>query len=599
MNVYREEYPRPQFVRNEWQNLNGEWEFSFDYKNLGIYQKWYENKEFESKINVPFAYQSKLSGIFSNEACDIVWYKRNFKVNENWKNKKIILHFGAVDYICKVYINSQFVGEHEGGNTNFEFDITPYLNWEQETIVVYAYDPWNEQTLPRGKQFWKQQSEGIWYTRTTGIWQTVWLEPVSPKANIDYVHFTPNIDDGNVTLDLNLTGDFKDLNLSVQISFNENIIIHDKYKLNSHNLIKTIDIYQGDIFRSFNHNVGWCWEPENPNLFDVKLELVDENETILDNVNSYFGMRKIHTEDGIVYLNNRPYYQKLILDQGYWRDGLLTAPHDEDFIKDINLAKSMGFNGCRKHQKVEDPRFLYWADKLGFLVWGEFANSAYYNNQYAKRISTEWFDVIKRDYNHPSIVTWVPLNESWGVYGIDKNKQHQHHSQALYHQIHSIDKTRLVISNDGWELTITDICAIHNYDHGLATEKQKYEYFKKSLSTKDEILKSKPAGRNIYANGFKNCGEPIMLTEFGGIAYTKNSETGWGYTTASTEEEFISDYKRIIDAVYSSDIIYGFCYTQLTDVEQEMNGLLTYDREAKCDLQKIKAINDTWRKNIV
>lgn len=301
----------------------------------------------------------------------------------------------------------------------------------------------------------------------------------------------------------------------------------------------------------------------------------------------------------MVYLNNRPYYQKLVLDQGYWPNALITAPSDEDFKRDIELAKAMGFNGCRKHQKVEDKRFLYWADKLGYLVWGEMANSAEYSEEYVRRINKEWVDIVNRDYNHPSIVAWVPLNESWGIKDVGRDKKQQSHSASMYYLTHSLDSTRLVISNDGWELTKTDICAVHNYNHGHHSEVDKYEYFKKSLSTKEEVLKSQPAGRTIYSNGYKNEGEPIILTEFGGIAYDKSNPNGWGYTVASSEEEFIDDYKRIIDAVYASDIIYGMCYTQLTDVEQEVNGLLTYDRKEKVNLEKIKEINDKWRKNII
>jgi len=301
----------------------------------------------------------------------------------------------------------------------------------------------------------------------------------------------------------------------------------------------------------------------------------------------------------MVYLNNRPYYQKLVLDQGYWPDGLLTAPTDEDLKKDIELTKEMGFNGCRKHQKVEDPRFMYWADKLGFLVWGECAAPPYFSESAVSRLTREWIEIIERDYNHPSLVAWVPINESWGVPFINHNKQQQNHSLAMYHLIHSLDTTRLVISNDGWELTKTDICAIHNYNHGGKDEVTKYEYYKDSLSTKESILKSQPAHRNIYADGFAHEGEPILLTEFGGIGFKVGEDAGWGYTSVKTEDEFVEDYKRVMEAVYASKVLHGYCYTQLTDVEQEINGLLTYHREPKCDLKKIKEINHVWHRQIV
>jgi beta-galactosidase/beta-glucuronidase len=597
--IMKREYPRPDFVRNEWMTLNGQWEFEFDDNSVGIGEEWYHAKrKFNRKINVPFAYQAKLSGIGSNDPHSKVWYKRQFTIPATWRNKRIYLNFGAVDYQCKVFINGKMAGLHEGGHTSFSLDITDYLTGKEELLAVYVEDEWDDQTIPRGKQFWRKDSWGIWYTRTTGIWQSVWLEP-KDTYNIQSVKFTPDVDKGTVTLAMG-TSDYGDnLLAQITITFEDTLIAKEEIQLLAATTIRTIDVFQGDILRGACHGAGWCWTPEKPNLFTVELRIVHaQTREVLDFVATYFGMRKIHAERGVICLNNQPYYQKLVLDQGYWPDGLLTAPSDEDYITDIRLAKEMGFNGCRKHQKVEDPRFLYWADKLGFLVWGEMANSASYNVDYVRRMTQEWFEIIERDYNHPCIVTWVPLNESWGVPNIGRERSEMHHSQALYHQIHSLDHTRLVVSNDGWEMTETDICAIHNYNHGLKNEQAKYEYFKKSIASKEDILKSMPAGRAIYANGFTHRGEPIVLTEFGGIAFEVGEQQGWGYTVVNNEADFIEDYERIMVAVLSSKILYGFCYTQLTDVEQEINGLLTYDRKPKCKLEVIRAINNMWRNNI-
>ncbi|WP_053367632.1 glycoside hydrolase family 2 protein [Bacillus sp. FJAT-27245] len=593
--TYRPEYPRPQFVRKEWLNLNGEWDFAFDDENVGVREKWFASVDaFDRKINVPYAYQTKLSGIHDPTFHDHVWYRRECSVPEAWMGKRVQLHFGAVDYRAWIYVNGQFAGFHEGGHTSFSLDVTDLLTWVTETIVVRVEDPSTDETIPRGKQFWVEKSDAIWYTRTTGIWQTVWLEPVG-KASLSKLRLTPDIDRGDVIVEFEVDGDFTEKCVEIEITFKGEKVTRDTVDMTESYTKRAINLYNRKIFRTSFHHIGWNWSPESPNLFDVKLTLKDSNgTTIFDEVDSYFGMRKIHVENGMVYLNNKPYYQKLVLDQGYWPDGLLTAPGDEDLKKDIELAKEMGFNGCRKHQKVEDPRFLYWADQLGFLVWGECAAFPSYSEDAAARLTKEWIEIIERDYNHPSIVAWVPVNESWGVPFIKNNKQQQHHSLAMYHLIHSIDPTRLVISNDGWELTKTDICAIHNYNHGGSEETAKYEEFKESLSTKENLLNSKPALRGIYADGFEYQGEPILLTEFGGIGFKAGEESGWGYTAVKDEFEFVEDYRRVMEAVFASKALHGFCYTQLTDVEQEINGLLTYDRKPKCDLATIKEINSMW-----
>ena len=600
MSVPRSEYPRPQLVRKDWVNLNGEWNFAFDDNNVGLKEKWFQSGDtFDRKINVPFAYQTKLSGINDPSFHDYVWYAREFTVPKDWDHQRIILHFGAVDYRAWVYVNGEYACFHEGGNVSFSLDITDHLTWGNEKVVVRVEDPSTDETIPRGKQFWIEQSDSIWYTRTTGIWQTVWLEPVSP-THFSKLRLTPDIDRGDIIVEFEVSDEFINKKADIEISFQGEKVAKDTIEVFEPYNKRSINLYNRQIFRTSFHHSGWNWSPENPNLFDIKFTLKDkDNQAILDEVKSYFGMRKVHIENGMVYLNNKPYYQKLVLDQGYWPEGLLTAPTDEDLKKDIELALEMGFNGCRKHQKVEDPRFLYWADKLGFLVWGECAAFPSYSEDAASRLTKEWIEIIERDYNHPSIVAWVPVNESWGVPFIKANKQQQHHSLAMYHLIHSLDPSRLVISNDGWELTETDICAIHNYNHGSNDEKAKYEAYKESLSTKENLLDSKPANRGIYADGFEHKGEPILLTEFGGIGFQVGEDNGWGYTSVKDEHEFIADYRRVMEAVYASKGLHGYCYTQLTDVEQEINGLLSYNREPKCELSKKKEINNMWHSNIV
>ena len=591
--MYREEYPRPQFVRENWLNLNGCWEFEFA---DSLADNSLLKQAFSKAIEVPFAFQSEQSGIHETGYHDVVWYRRTFQVPEEWREQAIQLHFGAVDYHCWLYINHQFVGEHIGGHTSFSFDISEYLTGEQEEITLKVFDPAKDETIPRGKQYWQEQAAAIWYTRTTGIWQTVWLEPV-PQARLENVEFTCQFEEGAIQLDYHFSPKTLGKRLRTLISYKEETIVELEQVVHDCAFQQTVSLFNQRIDRSDFHGSGWTWTPETPNLFQVKFEIFDVQES-LDWVTSYFGMRKVHIQDGMVHLNNRPYYQKLVLDQGYWPQSLMTAPSDAALRQDIELAKAMGFNGCRKHQTISDPRFLYWADKLGFIVWGECASPSVFSTQGVRALTNEWFEIIQRDYNHPCILTWVPINESWGVPEIAVSRQQQHYAQALYHLIHTLDPTRLVISNDGWEMTETDICAVHSYVHGQQAEVAKYEFFKAELRTKAALLGSEPNRRKLYCPGFSNQGEPILLTECGGIGYTPGTK-GWGYTNVDSATEFLRDYHRVIDAIYQSEVLHGFCYTQLTDVEQEKNGLLTADREAKVPLAEILKINNQWYQEII
>lgn len=590
--MIRNEYPRPDFVRKEWMNLNGSWSFFCG-----------EEKE---QIEVPFVCQSTLSGIGRRIKENHVVYEREFVVPGEWKEKEILLHFGAVDYRCSVFVNGNCVGSHTGGQTPFSFAITPYLNWEKEQIRVEVEDPLQDESIPRGKQFWEEESKFIWYTPSTGIWQTVWLEPVA-KTSFRWVHFTPDIDEGTVRIDYQLSADSQmPCRVHVKVRLEDNEIFHGNMLCNITRNSLTVDVFRKKAMEGSFHFTGNYWSPETPILYDVVME-ADEGDSGIqaDQICSYFGMRKIHVENGTLYLNNQPYYQKLVLDQGYWMDGLVTAPEDQAFCDDIKKAKEMGFNGCRKHEKVEDPRFLYWADRLGFLVWESMASFWSYTPQAAAAFAKEWMDVIHRDYNHPCIVVWGMLNESWGVPRIYGSRQQQDFARSLYYLARGLDTTRLVISNDGWEMTESDICAVHSYKHGEKKDKQQHTVFSDALKSVESlhlIMEKLP-----FAKGISYQGQPVMLTECGGIAvrvegqiehgWTEAVEEGtqdWGYTLVSSDD-FLDEYRRIIAAIYDSELLNGFCYTQLTDVEQETNGLLTRTHQYKFDPNKIREINERRR----
>lgn len=569
--IPRPEYPRPDFQREKWLPLNGEWDFSFD------------EPIFYQKILVPFACETKLSGIHDTSFHNAVWYRRSFSLPEPMHDRQILLHFGAVDYTCRLWVNDQFIREHTGGQCGFSADITDALNASGENVIVLeARDDPADLEMPRGKQYWKPESESIFYTRTTGIWQSVWLEAVSPM-HLCSCRITPLFDERSVRFSYALSAAPQHVTLTAEITFRGKTAGAVSVTPTSARGAFDWQIDQSAL-SAWNYQEDLVWTPEQPNLFDVTFRIL-EHGCEVDAVQSYFGMRKVSIQNGQFLLNNRPYYQKLVLDQGYWPESLLTAPSDEAFIRDIELTKAMGFNGVRKHQKVEDPRYLYHADRMGLLVWGEIGAAYLYSEQYADRIYREWLDVLRRDYNHPCIVVWTPLNESWGVQEIETDPRQQAHSEAMVAITKSMDTTRLVVDNDGWEHTNGDLPTIHDYSPSG-------EMLRAHLGSMDTILALRPAQRALFVGRHAYAGQPILLSEFGGVKFVPGTEAqhSWGYCEADSCAAFAGKLRELFDAVRACPLVDGYCYTQLTDVETEQNGLLTYDRTPKLPLETICAI---------
>lgn len=576
----RSEHPRPQFAREAWLNLNGTWEFEYDDGNVGTAQKWqHGSRPFSQRIQVPFAFQSKLSGIGDPAYHDIVWYRRDLPVPDDFRDKRVHLHFGAVDYEAAVWVNGELVVRHEGGHTPFSADITEVLREQNNVIVVRAYDPSTDKTLPRGKQYWEPGSYGIFYTRTTGIWQTVWMEAVA-DVYVERVRLTPDTDRKAVELTAYIGGSSagRDLRLRTVVTYGGALVAEQEHRVGS-----VEERWTMPIPISIYDNAYW-WSPERPNLFDVSFTLLADGY-LVDEAVSYFGMRKVSIDNGKLCLNNQPYFLKMVLDQGYYPDGNLTPPSDDAIRRDVELVKAMGFNGVRKHQKLEDPRFLYWCDRLGLAVWSEAANAYEYSHRYVRRFLNEWQEAIERDYNHPSILVWVPLNESWGIPGVQHDPQQQQHALSLYHLTKSLDNTRPVVTNDGWELLKTDLLNIHDYEWRQEVLEERY-------GSIDRTLRHMPAGRALFVGGYGYEGQPVLVTEFGGISYKKGEWEGWGYSGADSDEDFELKLRAVIRPLLRSGLVQGYCYTQLTDVEQEINGLLTYDRQPKIPLESIRRIND-------
>ena len=574
MKLPRSEYPRPDFRRDNWLCLNGQWDFSIG------------EKTFDGKIIVPYACETRLSGIEDKGFHKTVWYRKSFVLPETMEGKRILLHFGAVDYRCDLWVNGCYIRSHVGGHTAFEGDITEVaVPGAEVTIELKVEDDYADLEMPRGKQFWELQSRSIFYSRTTGIWQTVWVEAVDPLY-LQSCRITPEFDRREVRFEYALSQVAK--SIAFAISFRGVEAVNLSLSPKSRKGAVTVQLDQTGL-QAWNFQEELAWTPETPNLFDVRITVYGENG-ITDTVDTYFGMRKVSIENGRFLLNNREYYQKLVLDQGYWEPSLLTAPTDEDFIRDIELTKAMGFNGVRKHQKVEDPRYLYHADRLGLLVWGEFSAAYIYSREYAHRMYSEWMEVLDRDYNHPCIVAWTPLNESWGVPEIRTDKFQQAHCNALIHMTKSMDTSRVVIDNDGWEHTCGDLLTIHDYASSGSV-------LRAHFATLDAILDLTPAERALFADGYGYQGQPILVTEFGGVKYAPESDLArsWGYCVENDLDAYTKKFAELTKALQDSPLIQGYCYTQLTDVENEENGLLTYSRGIKIPLETIRRINEgTW-----
>jgi len=522
-------------------NLNGEWEFGAG-----------DERRFDRRILVPFAPQSQLSGIEHWEPADTVWYRRHFDAPQS---DRLLLHFGAVDYRAVVWVNGEEVARHEGGHTPFSADVAHVARKHDNELVVRAEDPLADKTIPRGKQHWKEISESIFYTATTGIWQTVWLEPL-PERAIEWLRITPDFDAREVEFEIGGEGPKRVA------------VLLDGRPVGEW----TGDGSKGRIVLDEFHE----WSPENPNLYGLDVWSGS------DHAASYFGLRKVEARDGRLWLNGRPYLQRLILDQGYFPGGLLTAATDGDLRRDIELAKSMGFNGARKHQKVEDPRWLYWADTLGFVVWGEMANFHEHSAAAESRLAAEWEEAVQRDRGHPSIVAWVPLNESFGFNGVEPALQARFQNR-LYGIANDLDGTRPVVSNDGWKHATTDLCTLHDYA-GSDVLRTRYRSLEAAL---DPNARPEPA----YLPGYAYRGEPVIVSEFGGVALAGSS--GFGWSEAVGAEGLLKTYQEMIEALMQPGPVQGFCYTQLTDVEQEQNGLLTFDRRPKVDPNLLRRVTET------
>jgi Glycosyl hydrolases family 2, sugar binding domain/Glycosyl hydrolases family 2, TIM barrel domain len=580
-------HPRPQQARDHWLDLRGRWQFAHDDDARGLAEKWYERTDvFDREIQVPFPPESSASGIGDLGFHPVMWYRRTFTLRREGESQQVLLHFGAVDYWAEVWVNGTGVGTHAGGQTPFCFEISSALEGADEhVLVVRAEDPPDDLSLPRGKQDWNEVPHNIWYNRTSGIWQPVWIELVRAPY-IMSLQWHPDLHRGMLGMSLRLAPHTEPAaQVRVQLHLAGSLLLDDLFF-----------VHETEIRRDFALDLGKAsmtpgqlpWSPEAPNLIEATVSVLVDKQ-IRDQMKGYAGMRSVGVSAGRFLLNRRPYYLRLALEQGYWPDTHLAAPSDEALRLEVERAKELGFNGVRVHQKVEDPRFLYWCDRLGLLVWGEMANAYVFNPTSVKRLTREWMDVVERDYSHPCIVAWVPLNESWGVPNLLNDEAQREFARSLYHLTKALDPSRPCIGNDGWEYLVGDMCGIHDYAFDGRTIRERYETGEAILRTVREV---QPGGHVIKIGGDElHADTAFILSEFGGIGYRPDRGKPWfGYGTVETEEEFREKYQELVQAVLDCPPLAGFCYTQLTDTLQETNGLLTEDRNFKFDPAAVRAV---------
>jgi beta-galactosidase/beta-glucuronidase len=561
----RPEHPRPQWLRADWVNLNGEWEFGEDPDLTGEARGWPSGHPLPGRILVPFAPEASLSGIGKTGFMSCVWYRRRFRAPEGWAGRLVWLHFDAVDYEATVWVNGQLAGRHRGGYSSFSFDITPHLRSGENELVVRAIDDTCSPLQPSGKQSPKPESYGCMYTRATGIWQTVWLEAV-PAPHLVSARFLPDLEGERLIVHLRAAGPASRHRVqAIARADGEEVGAAEAPAADS--LTLTVPVRSPRL-----------WSPSDPFLYDLELVL-REGARVADRVESYFGMRTIQLDPPAILLNRRPVFQRLVLDQGYYPDGIYTAPSDEALRRDIELSQAMGFNGARLHQKVFEERFLYWADRLGYLVWGEYPNWGldHSHPEALERMLPEWLEVVARDLNHPSIIGWCPFNET-------NARQRRELLRAIYQATKAADPTRPVIDTSGYVHVETDVDDCHDYSQDPAVLAEHSRAF---------AAGGQP-WRNDPEHDAPHRGQPFFVSEYGGIWWNpgQQDDKAWGYgDRPKNEEEFLARYRALTETLLFHPRMCGFCYTQLYDVEQEVNGLYTYHRRPKFDPALIRAIN--------
>ena len=567
--IPRPEYPRPEMVRADWLNLNGWWDFALDLTDTGEEREFVQGKGFDKKILVPFAPESPLSGIGNLDFMAAVWYKRTFTLPESWAGRQALIHFEACDYRTTVWLNGRKVGEHVGGYTPFSFDLTAFLVSGENLLVVRARDDTRSGLQPVGKQSQRLNSYSCLYRRTTGLWQTVWLEPVA-RGHIEKYTVVPNLDSGEAVLCVYLNQAPEGGEIFLQATDDQGKLEFKAAKPAEKLITFTVKLKNPK-----------AWGVRAPYLYGLEIAYSRQGR-VEDKIGGYFGLRKVEVRGDKIYFNNKPLFLRTVLDQGFYPDGIYTAPSDEALKKDIEISLGLGFDGARLHQRVFERRFLYWADKLGYIVWGEFADWGLDLSRPEAFLifSREWSESVERDLMHPALIGWCPFNERWG-------ENYPGTIEGIFDLTKKLDPTRLVIDGSGgYHSASPDVYDSHNYDQDVPKFKAAFDGL--SLSPPDVFVNGEKEKHTPYR------GQPYFVSEYGGIWWNpgQKDEKAWGYgARPRTGEEFLDRYKKLTEVLLFNPKVAGFCYTQLYDIEQEVNGLYTFDRKPKFDPAFFNRIN--------
>jgi beta-galactosidase/beta-glucuronidase len=593
----RPEHPRPQFEREDWLCLNGVWQFEIDAGDTGGARRLFKAEhELSGQIVVPFAPESPLSGVHHIDQMNAVWYRKVVKLPKAWKNKQVLLHFGAVDYDATIWINGEQVYRHRGGFSPFSLPVNAKAG-EEFVITVRARDFIND-PKPRGKQSQHYENFGCLYYRTTGIWQTVWLEAV-PEVHMGRPRITPDVSSSSIAVEVPLSNTRKNYTLRATLSDGQSEVQVLAARADVSMAPRLTFVIPEDRVH--------LWGPGDGFLYDLKIELLDGGGQVLDTVKSYAGLRSVSIDGKAVRINGKIVFQRLVLDQGFYEDGIMTARTEEELVRDIELSLEAGFNGARLHQKVFEERFLYHADRLGYLCWGEFADwgaregeGPHATKQYfGVSWAAQWAEVMERDYSKPSIIGWCPLNETWEEM-TDEFLSLDDATRALFACTKTIDKTRPVLDASGYSHRVpeTDIYDCHDYEQ----DPGKFKVNQAGLAGGAPFENTHYYGVQRKMNT-PYAGQPFFVSEFGGIKWAPielkdggiinqgNTSEAWGYgESVRTIEQFYERFEKLCGVLLDDPHMFGYCYTQLTDVYQEVNGIYFFDRSTKFDMARIKAV---------